>query len=173
MNELINIIYLILIFRFGALCAVDGVYKLDSKNDLECCVLSRNAKGRARIKLDWRFLTPNMMLLFISIFYGLVAMVMQTFIFEILNSIFRINLRTIFFDKETTKWGIAAAAYGWLGLSGFYASRASLSYFAAQQILRHINRSNPTYNPTYDLTIFKVFEENLRREESLLGKEKN
>jgi len=169
MNIFIDIIYLIFLFWLAALAGVDAIYKLNSETT-EKCKLVRNRNGRAIIKLDSKFILYNIFLLTILIVYGAIALLIQRSLYELLNWIFHINLKINIYEVDIEWW--IAIAYSWLIACGFYAGRSFVSYFAAQQILNYINRSNPDYNPTFNLTIFKVLEENLRREESRLNERK-
>ena len=169
MNILIDTAYLMFIFWFGSLAAFDGIYKLDIENDLEICTIVRNKKGKAVIKLNGPFLTIGNTIFFLtSVIYGGIALLIQSGLYALLNGMFHINLEILLADWNG-EYAIAFG-YGWLIVSGFYAGRAFLSYFAAQQVLKYINRSYQYLHPKNDLTIFKVLEENLQREESRLNK---
>ena len=169
MNIFINIAYLLLVFWVAALSGVDNIYKLSSKPVWEC-TLVRNKKGRAIIKINYIIVFGNIFFLTLLIMSGAVAMFIQGALFGLINWSFDINLSIYMYLPENQWW--IAIAYGWLIASGFYAGKAWTSYFAAQQILEYLNRTNSVYNFKGDLTIVQVLELNLQREEDWLSSRK-
>ena len=166
---LIHIVFLLSIFYMSVIFGIGDAYKI-GKEAQDGFRVIRNKNGVAIIKMEWAFIVVRSSLLILPCFMlGAIALLIQEGLYKFSNWILETSIHSRLGYYE--EWYVALF-YGLLMTCGYYSGKAWASYFAAEQILKCVNKRNPLQHPEYDLTILKALEENMQAEEFLSNRRK-
>jgi hypothetical protein len=160
---IIHIGFLLSIFWIAAIYGIEKSYEIGKKPQ-DGLKIVRNKNGRVGVRIEWPFVIIYSLftVIYITILGGF-ALLIQDGLYELSNWIFKTSIASKLGYSEEY---VVALFYGLIMAWGYYSGKAWACYFLANQILICINKRTPLQHPEKDISVLKVLEENMRREES-------